>query len=300
MRLPELDPGLLPTYLAVLEHGRISAAARAVHLSQPAVTARMKRLEESIGVPLLIRSVHGVTPTPAGERLAAYARRVDALLTDAISEIGGTRQRLGRLRLIASTTIAAHVLPPVLARFRARYPDVRMEIEIGNTEDVIAAIRAGDFPLGLVEGHARAAGVRLEPWVDDELVPVVGARSPWRPRDVSELEHVPMLWREAGSGTRQVVARALREAGVRHRPSARDLVLGANESIAGAAAAGLGLAFLSRWGLGPRLAAGQLRAVPALELTIQRSFHWAKPAAAVEGAAAHFLAFGRRHPPSPH
>ncbi|HEY5961095.1 MAG TPA: LysR family transcriptional regulator, partial [Polyangiaceae bacterium] len=70
------DPGLLSTFLAVLEAGRISAAAKALHLSQPAVTAQVKKLEETLGAALFVRSVHGVVPTNAGLRLVTHARSI--------------------------------------------------------------------------------------------------------------------------------------------------------------------------------------------------------------------------------
>lgn len=294
-----LDPSLLPTFLAVLEHGRISAAARAVHLSQPAVTARIRRLEEELGAALFTRSVHGVEPTAAGERLGGYAREVQRVLDEAVAEIGAEGHELGPLKLWASTTIAAHVLPSVLARFRARHAAVPFHLHIGNTEEVVEAVRAGDADLGLVEGHARAAGVRLEPWLDDELVPVVGPDATFGIRKLADLARVPILWREPGSGTRDVLARALRKAGVRARPKPFDLVLGTSEAIAGGAAAGLGVAFLSRWALGPHLASGRLRPVPALDLVVRRTFRWARPAGALSPSAETFLRLATRTSPTP-
>ncbi len=299
MEHTSLDPALLPTFLEVLRQGGIGAAARASHLSQPAVTARIRRLEGVLGVRLLVRSRAGVTATPAGEKLAEYARAVQRLLDEAEREVPSADEHLGRLELIASTTIAAYVLPEALARFRQRHPAVPIRLTIGNTDEVIDALRSGDAPLGLVEGHARASGVHLEPWVDDELVPVPGADAPWRPRSPAELAEVPLLWREPGSGTRAVVARALGAAGVRKRPDERDLVLGSTDAIVGAAAAGLGLAFLSRWVLAPHLAAGRLRTVPALGLAVRRTFHWAFPGGKPGGAAGRFLALANAQPPRP-
>lgn len=293
---PPLDPGLLATFLAVLEHGRISAAARAEHLSQPAITDRIRRLERSLGAPLFTRSVHGVTPTAAGERLAVHARAHRQLLAAAAADVG-ERGTGGELALAASTTIAAHVLPPVLARFRALEPAVRLRLTIANTAEVVAGLGAGRVALGLVEGLTRASGVRLEPWLDDELVPVLGRDAPWSPRRPAELADVPLLWREPGSGTRAVVARALGKAGVRTKPAALDLELASNEAIAGCAAAGLGLAFLSRWSLAPHLAAGRLRPVPALGLAIRRTFSWALPAGGLAGAAEAFRRVARAQAP---
>lgn len=288
-RMPAtLDPGLLATFLAVLEHGRISAAARAEHLSQPAVTGRIRRLERELGAALFTRSVHGVTPTAAGARLAVHARAHRRLLAEAAADVGGAALERGELALAASTTIAAHALPPVLARFRARMPAARLVLAIGNSEDVVARLRAGKAALGLVEGLPRASGVRFEPWRDDELVPVLGRDAPWSPRRIEDLATLPLLWREPGSGTRAVVARALARAGARNRPGPLDLELASNEAIAGAAAAGLGLAFLSRAALGPHLAAGHLRPVPGLGLLVRRTFSWALPSGGLAGLALTF------------
>ncbi len=299
MESTEIDPGLLPTFLAVLKHGRISAAAKALYLSQPAVTARVRRLEQSVGAALFVRSAKGVAPTPAGQRLGTYARQVQGLLAEAAEQVGGSADTVGPLSLIASTTIAAHVLPQALARFRSRYPESRIQLDIGNTEQVVEDVRSGAHPLGLVEGFARAPGIRLEPWVDDVLVPVCGRDSNLRLREPADLAQTALLWREPGSGTRAVVARALRKVGVRSAPRAGDMVLSTSEAIAGAAEAGLGVAFLSRWFLGPYLAAGLLRPIPGLGFTVQRAFHWALPTGGLPGAAAQFLELARRHPPRP-
>jgi DNA-binding transcriptional LysR family regulator len=292
-----LDPALLSTFLAVLEAGRISAAAKAIHLSQPAVTAQIRKLEDAVGAALFVRSVHGVTPTDAGEKLAGYARSVRSLLERAVAEVSSVDDAGGPLVLAASTTIAAHVLPPLLAQFRAAHRGVGLEVHVGNTEHVVGEVRAGRVPLGLVEGHARASGIRLEPFVDDEIVAVVGRDAPFQVRRARDLEGVPLLWREAGSGTRAVVERALRKAGVRRRDArALDLELGSTEAIVGCAVAGLGVAFVSRWSVRAHLAAGFVRVVPGLDLAVRRTFHWALSAGALTGTAARFHAFALRTP----
>lgn len=296
---PPLDPDLLATFLAVVQHGRISAAARAIHLSQPAATARIRRLELSVGAPLLLRSVRGVAPTPAGERLAARAREVQQLLEAALDDFGDEEHALGPLSLAVSTTIAAHVLPSVLARFRARHPELPVALQVANSEEVIAAVRAGRQPLGLVEGTARAVGVRLEKWLDDELVAVMAPDAPFVVRRDADLIPLPLLWREPGSGTRAVIAAALKKAGVRTRPAPLDPVLGTSSAIANAAAAGLGVAFLSKWALAPFLATGRLKPIPGLSFTIRRTFQWALPAGALAGSAARFHQLATQHPPMP-
>ncbi|WP_394833585.1 LysR substrate-binding domain-containing protein [Pendulispora rubella] len=292
-----IDPTLLPTFLAVRDAGRISAAAKIVHLSQPAVTAQIRKLEEALGVALFVRSARGVAPTRAGERLAAYARSVQRTLDEAASAVRAGEEPLGALSLTASTTIAAHVLPPVLAKFRAAHPAIPLRLEVANTEEVLAAVKSGRVPLGLVEGHTRAGGVHLEPYVDDALVPVIGRTAPFRIRKLRDFAGVPILWREPGSGTRAILERALRTAGIRKKPQGIDLELASTEAILGAAVAGLGIAFVSRWSIQPHLVAGGVHLVPGLDFSVRRTFSWAIPAGGLQGTEARFYSFAKNNPP---
>ena len=307
MSRASIDPVLLPTFLAVLDAGRISAAAKTVHLSQPAVTAQIRKLEDALGTPLFVRSVHGVSPTDAGLRLATYARSIRLLLDKVMTEVHRreNEEKSGPLVVAASTTIAAHLLPPLLAQFRAAHRDVSLRVHVGNTEEVVEQVRAGRVPVGLVEGHARASGIRLEPFVDDEIVAIIGvgvqgARgrdASFQVRRAADLSDVPLLWREAGSGTRAVVERALGNAGVRRRAARHlDVELGSTEAIVGGVVAGLGVAFVSRWSVRAHLSAGLVRVIPGLDLVVKRTFHWALPAGGLIGTAARFHAFVQRAP----
>lgn len=293
-----LDPTLLATFLAVHRSGRISGASKVLHLSQPAVTAQVRRLEQVLGVALFTRSVRGVTPTEAGERLAKHATAIERLVEQAIGEVRGESEpEGGELVVAASTTIAAHVLPPLFAGFRSAHRAVALRARVGNTEEILEDVRDGRAPVGLVEGHARAAGVRLEPFIDDEIVLVAGRDAPFKVRSLRDLEQVPLLVREEGSGTRSVVERALAKAGLGKRARARDIELGSTEAILSGAIAGLGVAFVSRWSI-RHLAPGLLREVPGLDLVVRRTFRWALPAGGLAGAAASFHAFAVRSPPS--
>ena len=301
MSRPALDPALLTTFLAVLEAGRISAAARAIHLSQPAVTAQIRKLEGAMGAALFVRTVQGVTPTDAGLRLAEYARSIRALLDAALAHVPTAEGKSTPLVVAASSTIAAHLLPTLLAQFRKSHGEVRLRVQVGNTEEVVGLVRTGRVPLGLVEGHARASGIRLEPFLDDEIVPIMaagrGRESPFVVRHANDLDHVPMLWRESGSGTRAVVERALAKAGVRRRKTHDlDVELASTEAIVGGVMAGLGVAFVSRWSVRAHVAAGLVRVIPGLDLVVRRTFRWALPAGALSGTAARFHAFAQRTP----
>ena len=291
------DPALLETFLSVLDTGRVSAAAKALHLSQPAITAQIRKLEQSLGAQLFVRQPQGMSPTDAGRTLAGHARAIRKLLEQAALGVAGERESTGPLVIAASTTVAAHVLPPLLSQFRAQYPDIELVVQVGNTEQVVAAVRKERAPLGMVEGHARASGVRLEPFRDDEIVPIMGRHAPFVVRRTSDLDSVPLLWRESGSGTRAVVERALAKAGLgRRRARHLDLVLGSTEVILGGAEAGLGVGFVSRASARAHLAAGLVRIVPALDLVVRRAFRWALPSGTLSGTAARFYEMANAAP----
>src|SRR5262245_44618488 len=127
-----MDPGLLHTFRVVCESGRISLAARVLHLSQPAVSQQIQKLEQACGQTLLVRSSRGVGLTGAGETLLAYARRLDELLEDADTALQKGVARGGELRLAASTTVASYILPKLFARFRAREPAVIIRLDVVN------------------------------------------------------------------------------------------------------------------------------------------------------------------------
>ena len=270
-------------------------AARVLHLSQPAVSQQVQKLEDGYGQALLTRSARGVTPTPAGETLLAYARRVDEVLEEADAALERGIPRGGELRLAASTTLASYVVPRLFARFRTREPAAGLRLVVANTAGVLELVRGGEVPVGLVEGAERAAHVHTEPFFDDEIVPCVAAGERLGfvvPRSASELTEAPLVMRERGSGTREVVERALRGAGVQRARGAVELELGSTEACKAAVEAGLAVGFLARVAIHKELALGTIRPIEIRRLRIMRTFRWAlSSTAAPAGIAGRFYRF---------
>jgi DNA-binding transcriptional LysR family regulator len=289
----DLDPRRLETFRVVATLGKISVAARALYLSQPAVTAQVRQLEEECGAPLFLRGPRGMTLNDRGRVLLVHAQRLRQVLDEAAAAVvsdepGGS----GELVLAASTTVASYVLPPLLVAFCRAAPGTSVRLDVGNTEQVLEGVKEGRVPLGLMEGHARAAGVRLRPFVADELVATVGAAGAFaQVKRLADLDKVPLVWREPGSGTRAVVERALRKAGSRRRWRRGDLQLASTEAIKTAVALGAGVGFLSRVSMRRELLSGSLRILSLPGLRIPRAFSWVLPAADPGGAPGAFLRF---------
>lgn len=300
--LPEIDSRRLETFRVVALEGQVSAAARALNLSQPAVTAQIRQLEADLGKPLFRRHASGVQLTEAGRILLDYARKVRRLLEEAGQRVQAEESAAGELRLGASTTAAAYILPPLIRSFLARHRAAPLILEVANTDEVLARVREGRMPLALVEGLTRAPGLSLRPYLRDELVAVRAAKAPAALAEVDSLAGlaaVPLIWREAGSGTRVVVERALRRARAISGPRDSDLVVGDTESIKSCVLMGLGIGFLSRWSVHRELGRRELEEIPLPGLSIQRTFSWVQTGGGLAGQAAAFLRHAQQHPPVP-
>jgi DNA-binding transcriptional LysR family regulator len=295
-----IDPRKLETFRVVVQTGKISNAAKLLHLSQPAVTAQVGALEEECGRTLLQRTPKGVVPNQWGLRLLEAAKQVHDVLAAVESAVreepaGGDEVLVG-----AGMTTAAYVVPQLLAAYRAVHGPVPFRLQVSNTGRVLEWVADGRVPLGIVEGRSRSSRVHLERYLDDELVPVVASSAP-EFRGVAraaDLARFPILLREPGSGTRAIVEEALaRVLGASHVLRS-EVTLGSNQSVKMAAVAGLGVAFVSRWSVRLELATGTLRILPLRDLRIVRAFSWATASRNLHGAAGRFLAWARRNPPA--
>lgn len=261
----------LALFHAVARAGSISGGAAAARVSQPAVSKQIGELEQALGVKLLERLPRGCRLTEAGEILASYARRWQALEEDAalaIEEYRGLKR--GRLNLGASLTIGGYLLPRVLAEFHQLYPGIELQLKIANTRHIQAALLDGSLELGLTEGITVVPELDSEIFFEDELVAIAPAGHPFLNREsvsAKELCRQPLIVREAGSGTRAVFDRALERKGVRYKPL---LELASPEAIKNSVVCGMGIAIVSRLIVNLELQAGKIGLVRLKDLPLKR------------------------------
>lgn len=153
---PELLAPPLRYFREVAEHGSFTAAARALHISQPSLSVAVRKLEESLGTPLLHRSRQGVTLTRAGEILLEHTRAAERALETAKEELLAldTNPR-GRFTLGAHESLAAYLLPGFMARFLATYPAVEIDLRNGNSREVERSVVERRLDVGLVVNPSR-------------------------------------------------------------------------------------------------------------------------------------------------
>ncbi|BBN97112.1 MULTISPECIES: LysR family transcriptional regulator [Deinococcus] len=238
-----LNPEHLLTFVRVARLGSLSAAAEELNLTQPAVSSQLKLLTQAVGEPIFRRHRTGVTLTGAGEGLLVHAQALGRVMDGARTYVH-ERQGLetGTLRLAASSTIAASLLPAALASYHAQYPGVAFEIRQGNTQEVMGLLQAGQIEVALIEGPPGPlpAEWQVQVFGHDELVLVAAPDHPLVDSFPADTV-LPLIWREHGSGTREVAEQAL--AHTRMVGSNR-LELPGTEAVKEAVIQGLGVALL--------------------------------------------------------
>ncbi|WP_174297030.1 LysR family transcriptional regulator [Sphingomonas bacterium] len=252
----------LRIFVGVAEREHVTAAARALNVTQSAASAAIAVLEERHAIKLFHRVGRGITLTEAGHAFLGEARGVLARAAAAeqvLAEFGGLAR--GSLRVVASQTIAAYWLPPLLAAFHNRYPELAVDLAIGNTEQAASRVRDGAADLGIVEGEVDDPALAHWRLSEDRLVLVAGEPAA-ATVDADWLRGARWVMREPGSGTRSTFNAAMRAVGV--DPDALDvaLVLPLNESVRTAVESGAGVTALSALVVAPALAAGTLHALP--------------------------------------
>ncbi|MBT0995405.1 LysR family transcriptional regulator [Cellulomonas sp. DKR-3] len=273
------DLTALRVLVAVDRDGSISAAARALGLSQQAVSQRVRGLEREVGARLVARSTRGSALTETGRLVAAWAGEVvDAatrfdVAVEALRAPGATP-----LRVAASLTVAEYLLPAWLVRLRAAGVPGGDAVELTavNSAGVVELVRAGSHDVGFVETPHPPEDLRRRTLGHDELVVVVGPDHAWArratPLTSAELAATPLVTREPGSGTRAALEAALaRHLAIEVADLPRPLAqLPTTAAVRATVAAGAGPAVLSLLAVRDALAAGSLRRVPLADLRLTR------------------------------
>ena len=273
-----MDLRLLEIFCYVYREKSFSRAARHLGLTQPTVSAHIKDLEGTVGTPLFNRLGREIEPTDAGHFLYEQARSLPTLKRQVSERMARFLDRIqGELLVGASSVPGEYLLPALITSFQADHAEVRGRLRISDTAATIEALRHGDIQLGMVGGTVDGDDLVFEPFAGDELVLVVPAAPPWDERteiSASDLQGLPLLIREGGSGTRTVLERSLADHGLSLAELRVSTEFDSTTAIKQAIKGGHGVSFISRLAVGPELAVGTLRVVRVRELAaIHRTYY---------------------------
>lgn len=244
----------LQIFETVVRLGGYTRAAQALHLSQPAVSMQIKKLNDSLGHALLEKRGHQIQPTSVGLEVYIAAQdiidRMDSLSNAAIELEGEIK---GVLR-IAVITSAIYFMPHMLGAFIARHPQVEPQLVVTNRANVLERLKSKQDDLVIMGQVPRQLVVEAEPFIDNELLVVSPPDHPLRKSkniNLQQLSQQRLLLRESGSGTRLAMERLFSEHNITINPY---MQLGSSEAIKQAVMAGLGISVLSRHSLRLELA----------------------------------------------
>ena len=264
----------LETFAKAAELSSFTAAAKALRLTQAAVSQRMQALEAVLGKSLFQRRGGRVLLTEAGRKLYEYSQRILAMHRDAWREVTGQpTPPTGELYLAASSIPGEYLLPALLAEFHQQQPHIHVHVTIGDSMTVLGQVERGEVSLGLVGRKVANPNLVFRFLASDKMVLVAPPKHALRRRKsvtLRQLLNYPLLLREQGSGMRHSFEQALERAGRSVAEVRVALELGSNEAIKEAVLRGAGLAVMSTYAVHNERAAGKLHVVNIAELQQKR------------------------------
>jgi DNA-binding transcriptional LysR family regulator len=274
-REPEdLQLPYLVTFSKAAELNNFSGAAKALRLSQAAVSQRVQALEKALGKALFKRKGGRVLLTGSGQKLYEYAQRILDLHRETRREVTGHEMPLsGELLLAASSVPGEYLLPALLSIFGQKHPHVRMCATVTDSMSVMAQVERGEVSIGLVGRKTENPHLEFRYLASDRMVLIVPpghALSSRKKVSVKQLSSHAIILRETGSGLRHCFEKSLERAGRSLADLSVALELGSNEGIKEAVLQGVGVAVLSTYAVQKELRAGTLLALDVSDLRCDR------------------------------
>jgi DNA-binding transcriptional LysR family regulator len=295
-----MTPDLESLRLLVLvgELGSIGRAAAKLGIAQPSASKRLATLERRFGLALVDRTRRGSALTPDGRVVTDWARRVLDELNGLVTGAEALRSRReAELRVAASLTVAEHLAPGWIGELRRGRPEVYVGLIVTNSSLVCDLVRKGDVDVGFVESPTVPADLSARRVAADRLAVVVPPHHPWTRRrrtlTAADLAATPLVVREHGSGTRETLERALRQAKVGEAQPIAEL--GSTTAVRSAVVNGAGPAVLSVLAVDSDLAEGRLVEITVEGLDLRRQLRAVWPGGRrLIGSAAELLAVALR------
>ncbi|GAA0316852.1 LysR substrate-binding domain-containing protein [Psychrobacter aestuarii] len=279
--LPKLTLKQLAIFVSIYQTGSTSAASESLHLSQSAVSSALGTLEARLQMPLFERVGRRLLPHHNAHAIYVQAQ---TLLEQAVSLEQYHEHQAAQIRIGASTTIGNYALPPLIAQLYGALPEAHIDVTIANTQEIIREVEQLTVDMALVEGTPRPSDAKQivqRAWRTDTLIIFAKVGSQWLDASdydadeqcyrlsLQQLARLPLLVREVGSGTRQVIDAQL----LQHMPDARVMMaVQQSEAIKHMVCADVGIGCLSQHVIQPELRSGSLVPVKVTGINLARTW----------------------------
>jgi LysR family transcriptional regulator, transcriptional activator of the cysJI operon len=237
----------LKTFVTLAEVKNFTKTAETLHMSQPSVSLHIKNLEKEFQTQLFLRSPKFLKITPTGEILYDRAKQMITIYEQTKQDILEYDNAIkGELKIGASFTIGEYILPSLLTDLQNEFPELELQVLIGNTEEVIQSVRLFQVDIGLIEGQTNEKELSVHPFMQDELYIVSSNDHKLACKEevtITDLQNQAWITREVGSGTREYLNHVFRSNGLKVKSL---LTISSNQGIKETVINGLGLSLLSR------------------------------------------------------
>lgn len=285
----------LKVFQAVAKNLSFTKASQELYVSQPAITKHIQELESEYQTRLFDRQGSKIYLTESGKLLLEHCERILEDYKRLEYEMHLLHDEYtGELKLGASTTVAQYVLPPLLGSFIRKFPQVNLSLLNGNSREVEVALQEHRIDLGLVEGVFRLPNLKYTPFLEDELVAVVHTKSRLQiPEEITpkDLLNIPLVLRECGSGTLDVIERALLQHNIKLSSLRILMYLGSTESIKLFLENSDCLGIVSIRSICKELAAGIFRVIEIKGMPMLRNFSFVRLQGQEGGLSQAFMRF---------
>lgn len=266
-------------FIAVAENLNFSKAAEELFISQPAVTKHIKELESKLGTALFERKGNKVYLTKSGKLVYRRLKQIKQQYRDLEYELGRLSEAFnGSLRIGASSTISQYLIPSVIASFHRRYPKIKLDLFNGNSFEMEQKLLDNEIDLALVENEKSNSNIKYMDFLDDEIVVVTGIQSVYAKRKnikLSDIQEIPLVLREKGSGSLQVIQKALAKQNIDLEKLNILIHLGSTEAIKNFLCDFDGIALISEKSIEKEIRLKSLCKLNVSELNIHRKLRMA-------------------------
>ena len=272
-----MDIWRLKIFCKTIELESFSKAGEVVHLTQPTISSHIKDLEDHFHCRLIDRLGKKIAPTRAGELLYRYAIQLTSLMDETESAMAMFHGKIsGRLCAGGSTIPGCYILPKLIGEFTQMYPEARISLFIGDTDEILQKIQHGDIELGIVGAKGHLKNMIQEPLIEDEMRLIVKADHPWASMEALPLKMLikePFILREQGSGTRVSFIESLKGSGFSITDFHIVSEMGSTVAICQGIKSGAGVSVLSPIAVQEELKAGTLVALKVEGVELKRKFY---------------------------
>ncbi len=271
-----MDIKQLEVFARVFENQSFSKAAQQLGLSQPTVSTHIQHLEDILGKKLFDRVGRRVIPTAEARILYRHAVEILKKREEALAELLSLDKKphTGTVKIAASNIPGDYLIPHVLRRLRDIFPEVTFVVEIFDSNKVIGILKEQlpAFDIGFVGLEVKDPKLESKKIHDDEIVLIAPPYHKGNSVDLEELPKLPLIFREADSGTRRTVEEELKKAGIDPRTLNIAAYLGSNTAIKEAVKRGAGYGLVSKYSVEDEVQCGKLKVLKVKGLSIKRCF----------------------------